>query len=98
MDITITYNKENSNVWEHCFKWNELFVQSTLRYLEDLYKAEGYVYLNEIYEKLGVKWNPNNNNVCWTKEQDGQIKFSYIVENMPKEQIIISIKKEINTK
>ena len=91
MDITIKFSKKNSLAWIDNFEFNKHFVQSTIKYLMDLYHVQGYIYLNKIYESLSVAWNPHHENICWIEEENGELKFSVNCTDESCEQIVISI-------
>ena len=46
---------EKSPYWERNFEFNKAFVKSQLMYVRDFYLAKGYVYLEYIYNALGIK-------------------------------------------
>lgn len=79
MHIGIMFDK-SSSLWEKDFEFNKLFAKSQLLYIRDRYRANGYIYLNMIYEKLGIKWNPYNDNTCWVLERDGELELSIIYD------------------
>ena len=49
---------------------NVAFLENTFNYLKEQLKHRGYLYLNDIYETLGVKWDPNKVNLCFRDEHD----------------------------
>lgn len=64
--MTIYFDKE-------CFYWssddrrNEYFLNTQIDYVRDLVKHRGYVYMNQIYEMLGAKWDTRMNNL-WVED------------------------------
>jgi len=50
------FDKRNRN-WQN-EDYNLQFIHHTEMYLNDLIEARGYLYANEVYESLGLKWNP----------------------------------------
>lgn len=50
----------------------------------------GY-FVSIIYEKLGIKWNPYNDNTCWVLERDGELELSIIYDNEACNKITIDI-------
>ena len=56
--------------------FNRVFLKQSFRHWEDLVKLQGYLYLNRVYEYLGMNWNPDNENLCFRKD-NGPIKFDY---------------------
>ncbi len=78
MQITIRFDKNSSKWVDENFEFNRLLVKTQHEYIKDLCKHQGYIYLNTIYELLGLKWNPDNENVCWVFERDGEPKISVV--------------------
>ena len=70
---------ERSQYWDviEGSEYNLLFVRGTMRYCTDEMRSLGYIYLNDIYEKFGVAWNPNDDNVCYTMTNSLGYLFSY---------------------
>ncbi len=81
----------NSVLWTEDFEFNKLFARSRLCYLMDLYRINGYLYLNHIYECFGVMWNPYEENTCWISERDGELELSMIYDDNSCEKISIDI-------
>lgn len=61
--MTIYFDK-NSIYWNNDNKMNEYFLNSQTDYIRDLIKNRGYIYLNRIYEILGIKWESKYENRC----------------------------------
>ena len=61
--MTIYFDK-NCAYWSNDNKMNELFLNCQTDYIRDLVKHRGYIYLNQIYEILGAKWEPRYENHC----------------------------------
>lgn len=40
--------------WEHDAEYNRMFLKSKERYANDLLRARGHVFLNEVYDMLGL--------------------------------------------
>ena len=80
---------EKSPYWEKNFEFNKAFVKSQLMYVRDFYLAKGYVYLEYIYNALGIKWDPHNKNTCWILNRDGELKMS--INHSDRRKIIIDI-------
>ena len=47
-----------------------------LLYERSVILCKGYIYLNTIYELLGLRWDPYDENICWIFERDGEPKIS----------------------
>ena len=59
---------EDALGWTRDKDRNLTFLKHQADYLNIMHEYRGYTYLNQIYEHLGVTWNPDNENVCYTKE------------------------------
>lgn len=60
----IKYNRNTSTCFNDDQTYDLMFLHRQAEYINDLLIRKGYVYLNGIYEVLGVKWNPKNENPC----------------------------------
>lgn len=77
MTCKIFLNEHTSECFEHCEEWQRMFLRAEEVYFNDLLIVRGYVYLNQIFEALGVKWDPNVENPCciYNEDEDTRIKF-----------------------
>ena len=74
---TIIFSKETS--WKYNSSdqdYNSYFLKDEFKGLESAFDAYGYLYLNKGYECLRIKWNPNNVNVVFKKD-DGPIRLEF---------------------
>ena len=55
---------------------NRYFLKERLRSLERSFEVYGYLYLNKVYERLFIDWNPNKENVVFKKD-DGPIQLEF---------------------
>ena len=69
---TIIFN-EKSKAWVNDREYNATFLRSQEQYLNAIIMNKGYLYLNEIYEKLCVKWDPEDENLCIIRNNPDQI-------------------------
>lgn len=63
---------------EHAHMYNENFLKSAMQYLNDKLRAEGYVFLNDVYEYLGIERTLAGQSVGWILDNpkgDGFINF-----------------------
>ena len=67
---------ETCTGWTKFVDANVLYLGLQRDYLNDLLIARGYVYLNDIYESLGAKWNPDDENICYRSE-NGPIVITF---------------------
>ena len=74
---TIIFSKDTS--WEYNSSdqdYNRYFLKDRLRSLERSFEVYGYLYLSKVYERLGIDWNPNDENVVFKKD-DGPIRLEF---------------------
>lgn len=67
---------QNSYRWEGVRELDLASLETCCQSLKLRFKAYGYLYLNQVYECLGTKWDSNDENVCYKKE-NGPIKFTH---------------------
>ena len=85
----IIFSKDTS--WEYNSSdqdHNRYFLKEKLRILEQSFDIYGYLYLNKVYEYLRIKWNPNNENVVFKKD-DGPIQLEFDHNKDTNEYIVI---------
>jgi hypothetical protein len=58
---------ELSPSWERNMDYNRLFVQCQQNYANDLFRARGHVFLNEVYAMLGIPHSKEGAVVGWVK-------------------------------
>lgn len=73
----ITFN-ESCLSWTNDVERNNFFLIHNLFYLNEKFTAQGYLYLNDIYETLGAAWNPDWENICYRSKSG----FSYEVQHI----------------
>ena len=49
----------NCAEWSPYGEYNRSYLKTQCQYFQDIFMTRGYLYLNYIYERLGVKWNPD---------------------------------------
>ena len=67
--ITIKFDESAVN-WCKDQETNHMYLIQQKHWFEDLFKHRGYIYLNQIYEALGVRWDSTKENVLWIYGQD----------------------------
>lgn len=85
---TIMFDK-NATYWENDINDNLCFVRMRGRYISDLLTVRGYLYMNQIYEHFGIKWNPEDLNELFFAD-NGPIYFEF--EHVGGNNILIHIK------
>ena len=85
---TIIFSKDTS--WKYNSSdqdYNRYFLKEELKGLKITFDTYGYLYLNKVYERLRVKWNPNNENVVFKKD-DGPIRLEFDHNEITNEYIV----------
>ena len=86
---TIIFSKDTS--WKYNSSdqdYNRYFLKEKFKSLEEAFNVYGYLYLNKVYERLFIKWNPNNENVVFKKD-DGPIQLEFDHNEITNEYIVI---------
>ena len=65
--MTLIFDKTNFN-WRDDKEYNLLFISMEQEYLDYKLNGYGYLYENQIYESLGITWDPSKENKLYTKE------------------------------
>lgn len=72
----ITFNSETSPYATKDEKFNHMFIRQQEMYFNEILKVRGYIYMNTIYEMLGIRWNILWDNLCLKYEPDEELKLS----------------------
>lgn len=64
MNNQITFNSKTSPCAGAKSDFNRMFIVQQEHYFNALLKIRGYLYLNTIYEALGVEWDTEWENCC----------------------------------
>ena len=86
---TIIFSKDTS--WKYNSRdqdYNRYFLKENIKSLEESFEAYGYLYLSTVCERLFIKWNPNNENVVFKKD-DGPIRLEFDHNEDTNEYIVI---------
>jgi hypothetical protein len=51
--------------WNKSIEWTRMFLEVQRNYIYEKLQRRGYMYLNDIYEGLGAKWDPEEENICY---------------------------------
>lgn len=78
MNHKIIFNQNTSAQAEDNEELNRMVVTMVCNYINDLLKVRGYIYLNQIYEYFGVKWNIETENHCLTSKYS---PINFVVRN-----------------
>ena len=86
---TIIFSKDTSWRYDSSDQdCNFYFLKGALRSLEHSFEVYGYLYLNSVYERLFIKWNPNNENAVFKKD-DGPIRLEFDHNEITNEYIVV---------
>ena len=67
---TFRFDNENPN-WHPTLEYNILFLRAQQNYLNDLYQKRGHLFLNEVYDQLGLPRTQAGAIVGWVVSKDG---------------------------
>ena len=76
MKEIIKFDESNSQYINDIDK-NKMFLVCESTYINDLLRAKGYIYLNDIYEIFCDEWDPKRENVCILHEDVKKINFDF---------------------
>lgn len=62
---------ESSTYWKKCPEMNLLFLRSQQNYANDMLKCQGHLFLNEVYDLLGIPRSKAGAVVGWVLGKDG---------------------------
>ena len=54
-----------SPAWEDDWLHNQFYLTRVMDMIWEILNYKGYIYLDKIYDLLGVKWNPDDENTCY---------------------------------
>ena len=64
--------------WEKSPEMNLLFLKQTQVYMTDLLKSKGYLFLNDVYDKLGMPKTKTGQMVGWIYDEKNTIGDNYV--------------------
>ncbi len=71
----VSINPEESIYAEKDDERNLMMIRYTELNVNDYFKKRGYMYISTIYELLGVRWNPEWENLCRIYKDGDRINF-----------------------
>ena len=80
---------ESSYKWDKDMDLNHYTLIQTFRRFTSSIECREYIYLNQVYEGIGMNWNPDYDNVCFRKE-NGPVKFDYELTDFNTYRIIVT--------
>ncbi len=79
MNRIIVFDQQNSSAWTGDSLHDLTFVWLMEDYLCTLWRSKGYLFMNEIYEALGVAWDPHDDNDCMLYNRNAICPFEFEV-------------------
>lgn len=73
---THTFDKSNA-YWTDNQEVNLYFLEEQRLFTQNLFDVRGYIYLNTIYEALGLVWHPEYLNPVFTKDSERPLKVEF---------------------
>lgn len=64
--------------WDRCAEYNLVFLKQQEQWANDKLKAQGYLYLNEVYEALGIPKTKQGQVVGWVYDEEHPIGDNYV--------------------
>lgn len=72
--ITVRFDQE-SHTWLKQFDYNRIFLETQFNWANDLLQARGHLFLNEVYDMLGLPRTSEGQLLGWLYTPDTRIKF-----------------------
>lgn len=79
--MKFTFNSKTSPYATTDVEHNQMFIRLREDYFNDILKVRGYIYLNTIYEMLGVEWDPDWYNPCLRYQPCAKLRLSVRTAN-----------------
>ena len=89
--MIITFNKRTSPKAMGNGEANLELIRITERYLNELLTHRGYLYLNQVYEELGVKWDVEKTNLCKIRNELNNATITFEILGQCDDEVIISV-------
>ena len=72
-----------SHCWENNFEYNMMFLRAQQQYANDILIARGHLFLNEVYEMLGIPHTKAGQLVGWVYNPNNPDVDNYVDFNLP---------------
>lgn len=76
----VLFDQRNSN-WNKAAEYNQFFISAQQSFANDLLRARGYVFLNEVHDMLGLERTKAGQIVGWVSNGDGDNYIDFGVFN-----------------
>ena len=74
----IKFNKDTAECWSKYDDFNQAYIEGQIKYLDEICRHYGYLYLNRIYETFGVIWDHERYNHCLSHEHGFKIEYETV--------------------
>lgn len=88
--MTIAFD-EKASAWTPNREVNIMFLRTTEKYVNEIVMRRGYIYLNQIFEQLGVKWDPDDENPCIRNDTSRLASVLFETFDMPNDRLLVHI-------
>lgn len=76
----VVFDETNQN-WQRADEYNQLFIQAQQNWANDLLRAKGHVFLNEVHDMLGIPRTKAGQIVGWVMDGEGDNYIDFGVFN-----------------
>lgn len=73
-----TFDEKNSKYWTEDIERNKMFLKVQQNLLNELLYGRGYVFLNEVYERLGFPTSEEFTTIGWAYDPKNNLIDNYI--------------------
>jgi hypothetical protein len=73
--IVVTFGKTTAKNWSSNPEINWLFLRTTQNYMNDLLMSRGHVFLNEVYDQLGMRRTSKGATDGWLRSRGNTVQF-----------------------
>jgi hypothetical protein len=70
-----TFGPDTSKHWSTDTRYNRIFIEMQQNYFNDLLRARGHVFLNEVHDALGLPRTSEGQLVGWLRRDNSVIEF-----------------------
>ena len=72
------FDEKSSTAWQKMSDYNQSFLRAQENYADNLLKARGYLFLNEVLDSLGMKPTKEGQTIGWICDEDNPTGANYV--------------------
>ena len=72
------FDEKTSTAWQKMSDYNQSFLRAQENYADNLLKARGYLFLNEVLDSLGMKPTKEGQTIGWVCDEDNPTGANYV--------------------